>query len=74
MFVVLFPAYTTVIGALKPAGKLLDHPLLPDAFTLDVLQEAWTEGRLGRYLLNSAVVAIIVTSPVVTSVLSGYAF
>ena len=27
-FVVLFPVYTTVIGALKPAGKLLEHPLV----------------------------------------------
>jgi sn-glycerol 3-phosphate transport system permease protein len=74
-FAVLFPAYTTVIGALKPSGKLLDNPLLPDAFTLDVLQEAWTEGRLGRYLLNSFVVAALITFlQIVTSVLSGYAF
>jgi sn-glycerol 3-phosphate transport system permease protein len=74
-FVVLFPAYTTVIGAFKPAGKLLDNPLLPDAFTLDVFREAWTEGRLGRYLVNSVIVAVIITlCQVVTSVLSGYAF
>ncbi len=74
-FVVLFPVYTTVIGALKPAGKLLQNPLIPDSFTLEVLRDAWTEGRLGRYLLNSAIVAIIVTlAQVVTSVLSGYAF
>ena len=74
-FVVLFPAYTTVIGALKPAGKLLDNPLLPDAITFDVLQEAWTDGRLGRYLFNSFVVAAVITiCQVVTSVLSGYAF
>lgn len=74
-FVVLFPVYTTVIGAFKPTGKLLDNPLLPDAFTLDVFREAWTNGHLGRYLLNSAVVAILVTVlQVVTSVLSGYAF
>lgn len=74
-FVVLFPVYTTVIGALKPAGKLLRNPLLPDAFTLELFRDAWTEGRLDRYLLNSAIVAIIVTlAQVVTSVLSGYAF
>lgn len=74
-FVVLFPVYTTVIGAFKPAGKLLDNPLLPDAFTLDAFHDAWTDGRLGRYLVNSFVVAAIVTiCQVVTSVLSGYAF
>jgi sn-glycerol 3-phosphate transport system permease protein len=73
--VVLFPVYTTVIGAFKPTGKLLDNPLLPDAFTLDVLADAWTDGRLGRYLFNSFVVAAIVTvCQVVTSLLSGYAF
>jgi sn-glycerol 3-phosphate transport system permease protein len=74
-FVVLFPVYTTVIGAFKPSGQLLDNPLLPDAFTLDNFQEAWTDGRLGRYLFNSFVVAVIITvGQLVTSVLSGYAF
>ena len=74
-FVVLFPVYTTVIGALKPTGKLLDNPLLPDAFTLENFRDAWTDGRLGRYLFNSFVVAAIITvAQLVTSVLSGYAF
>ena len=74
-FVVLFPVYTTVIAAFKPTDSVLLHPLVPDAFTLDVLREAWTEGHLGRYLFNSLVVAVIVTiGQVVTSVLSGYAF
>lgn len=45
---ILFPVYTTVVAALKPGNKVLDNPLLPDAFTLDVLRSAWTEGRLGR--------------------------
>ena len=71
-FVVLFPMYTTVIAAFKPKDRVLLHPLVPDAFTLDVFREAWTEGHLGRYLFNSLVVAIIVTvGQVVTSVLSG---
>ena len=74
-FVVLFPVYTTVIAAFKPTDRVLLHPLVPDAFTLDVFREAWTEGHLGRYLFNSLVVAIIVTlGQVVSSVLSGYAF
>jgi len=55
-FVVLFPIYTTVIAALKPGDKVLENPLLPDAFTLDVLRDAWSSGHLGRYLANSAVV------------------
>jgi sn-glycerol 3-phosphate transport system permease protein len=60
---------------LKPGNKVLENPLLPDAFTLDVLREAWTEGHLGRYLLNSLIVTVVVTvATIVTSVLSGYAF
>jgi sn-glycerol 3-phosphate transport system permease protein len=74
-FIVLFPVYTTVIAALKPGNKVLQNPLLPDAFTLDVLADAWSSGRLGRYLFNSLVVALIVTVfQVVTSVLAAYAF
>jgi len=74
-FVVLFPIYTTVIGAFKPPGALLDRPLVPGPFTLDMFRQAWTDGHLGRYLLNSLVVAAIITiGQLVTSVLSGYAF
>ena len=73
--IVLFPMYTTVIAALKPGDEVLDNPLLPTAFTLDVLREAWTSGHLGRYLLNSLVVSVIVTVfQLVTSVLAAYAF
>lgn len=74
-FLVLFPVYTTVVAALKPGEKVLQNPLVPDSFTLQVLADAWSEGRLGRYLLNSFVVAAIVTiAQVITSMLSAYAF
>lgn len=74
-FVVVFPVYTTVIAALKPGDKVLQRPLLPDSFTFEVLADAWTSGRLGRYLLNSFIVAVVVTLfQVVTSLLSAYAF
>lgn len=74
-FIVLFPMYTTVIAALKPGNRVLQNPLVPDAFTLDVLREAWQQGQLGRFIVNSLVVALIVTVfQVGTSVLSGYAF
>lgn len=72
---ILFPVYTTVIAALKPGNKVLENPLVPDAFTLRVLGDAWTEGRLGRYLLNSTAVAVIITAvQLVTSIVSAYAF
>jgi sn-glycerol 3-phosphate transport system permease protein len=74
-FLVLFPIYTTVIASMKPGSKILDRPLLPDHVTFDVLRNAWTTGRLGRYLVNSTIVAVIVVvAQVVTSILSAYAF
>lgn len=74
-FVVLFPIYTTVVAALKPGSEVLENPLVPTTITFDVLVEAWNEGRLGRYLFNSFVVAIVVTvAQVITSVLAAYAF
>jgi len=73
--VVLFPLYTTLVAAFKPGSKVLHRPLVPDSFTLQTLADAWSDGNLGRYLLNSAVVAVVVTVfQVVTSLLSGYAF
>lgn len=74
-FVVLFPVYTTIVASLKPGEKVLQNPLVPDSFTLDILREAWTDGRLGRYLVNSLVVAVVVTLfQAVTSLMSAYAF
>jgi sn-glycerol 3-phosphate transport system permease protein len=74
-FLVLFPIYTTVVASLKPSDEVLRNPLVPGSFTLDVLRDAWSDGHLGRYLLNSFVVAAVVTvAQLVTSVLSAYAF
>ncbi len=74
-FIVVFPVYTTVVASLKPGERVLQNPLVPDAFTLDILREAWTEGRLGRFIFNSLLVAVVVTVfQVATSVMSGYAF
>ena len=74
-FVTLFPVYTTVVAAFKPGDRVLVNPLIPDAFTLEPIMNAWSDGNLGRYLFNSFVVAAIVTiAQVVTSLLSGYAF
>jgi sn-glycerol 3-phosphate transport system permease protein len=73
--IVLFPIYTTLVAALKPGNKVLVNPLVPDAFTLDIFRAAWDEGHLGRYMLNSIIVAVVVTViQAITSVLSAYAF
>jgi sn-glycerol 3-phosphate transport system permease protein len=64
-----------VIAAFKPGNTVFRRPLVPDGFTLDVLRDAWDQGRLGRYLVNSAVVAVLITvAQLVTSTLSAYAF
>jgi sn-glycerol 3-phosphate transport system permease protein len=73
--VVLLPIYATLVAALKPGNQVLNRPFVPGPVTLDVFRDAWTQGRMGRYLVNSAVVAVIVTAAqLVTSVLSAYAF
>jgi sn-glycerol 3-phosphate transport system permease protein len=73
--IVLFPIYTTLVAALKPGNKVLVNPLVPSDLTFDIFRAAWNEGHLDRYMLNSFIVATIVTvAQVVTAVLSGYAF
>ncbi len=72
---ILFPIWVMLVGALKPGNKVLQDPLLPTSVTLDTLRQAWRDGNLGRSLVNSTVVAVIVTvAQVVTAVLSAYAF
>jgi sn-glycerol 3-phosphate transport system permease protein len=75
--VVLLPIYATLIGALKPGDKLLDYPrsLLPVDLTFSTFTEAWRVGGLGRYLVNSAIVSLLITAgQIVTSVMAAYAF
>ena len=73
--IVLFPIYVMVIGALKPGNKVLENPLLPSNITFGTLTRAWRSGQLGRAMVNSTVVAVVVTvAQVVTSVLAAYSF
>jgi sn-glycerol 3-phosphate transport system permease protein len=74
---VVLPLYSTLIGSLKPGTKFLDFPrtLYPVDLTFDTLREAWTSAHMGRYLANSALVAIAITlGQLVTSTLAAYAF
>jgi sn-glycerol 3-phosphate transport system permease protein len=74
-FIVIFPIYMMVVGALKPGNKVLVNPLLPTDFTIGTLTEAWRTGHLGRALWNSAYVSVLITlAQVVTSILAAYAF
>jgi sn-glycerol 3-phosphate transport system permease protein len=74
-FVVLFPVYTMVVASLKPGNKSLRTPLVPSNLTFQTLSDAWSNGHLGRYMINSVIVATVVTiAQLVTSVLAAYAF
>lgn len=76
-FVVLVPIYVTVLNSLLNPGEILGRP--PKLFTFSPewnnYATAFTEGHLGRYLVNSFVVtSIIVIGQLGTSILAGYAF
>lgn len=75
--VVLFPVYSALVLSLQPAGNLFGFPgiLLPTDPTFDTFSAAWRQGNLGTYLVNSAVVSVLITAAqLVTSVLAAYAF
>lgn len=75
--VVLFPIYVAIAIAVQPGERIVDFPslLIPDTIQLDNFRQAFDQGHLGRYLLNSAgVTAAIVVGQVVTSILAAYAF
>ncbi len=76
-FIVLFPIYMTVLNSLLTPGEILHRP--PTLFTLSpewsTYSQAFTDGKMARYLVNSFVVAgFIVLGQVGTSILAGYAF
>ena len=69
--IILLPIYVLLVAALKPGNEVLKRPFVPTNLTLQTLRDAWTDGHLGRYLFNSAVMALIVTvAQLTTSVLS----
>jgi sn-glycerol 3-phosphate transport system permease protein len=75
--VVLFPVYMTLIRALSAPLAYVQQgqPLYPVDPEWDVFSRAFSEGDLGRHLLLSAVVTIIITAgQLVTSVLAAYTF
>src|SRR5215216_2943159 len=75
--VIFLPVVTALAGSVQPSQRLFDFPgvLFPKSIDLDPYSEAFRTARLGRYLLNSAVVTtVIVAGQVVTSVLAAYAF
>jgi sn-glycerol 3-phosphate transport system permease protein len=73
--IVLFPIYAAVMVAQKPFGELGDLGVLaPDRIAFGNVPDALTETGMGRYLVNSLLVATMITlGQLATSVLGGYA-
>lgn len=75
--IVLFPIYIAVVDSLIKPGQFADQPplLFPTSPQWHSYSTAWSQGNLGVYLRNSAVVTLAITAgQVITSILSGYAF
>lgn len=74
--VVLFPVWTAVMTATKPLAELGSLRLLvPDRVDGSGFVDAFRDARLGRYLVNSALVAVAITVlQVITSILAAYVF
>jgi sn-glycerol 3-phosphate transport system permease protein len=75
--IVLAPVWAVLMQALKSGPDALDHPrsLLPTDLTLDTMRAAWNQGDLGRLMVNSTVMSVLVTAGVlVTSLFAAYAF
>ena len=74
---VVFPVYMTLVRALStPVAYINDGlPLYPVAIEWDIFRRAFTEGELGRRMVLSAVVTVIIAScQLATSILCAYAF
>lgn len=75
--IVLFPIYIAVVDSLLTPGQFAYQPplLFPTDPQWHTYSAAWTQGNLGVYLRNSAIVTVAITAgEIVTSVLAGYAF
>src|SRR4029077_5452785 len=75
--VVIFPLYMTVVNSLLTPEQIAARPptFFPTHPEWGSYSSAWSDGHMGRYLINSAIVTTIITvGQVVTAILAGYAF
>jgi ABC-type glycerol-3-phosphate transport system permease component len=76
-FIVIFPLYMTVVNSLLRPDEIAARPptFFPTNPQWDSYSQAWDAGNMSRYLVNSAIVTLIITvGQVVTAILAGYAF
>lgn len=76
LFISVMPVLWIVLAALKDSSELNQNPFAwPTSITFENIVEAWTVGKMGKYFLNSIIVAfprVIVI--LILSSLAGYAF
>ncbi|MFF0343027.1 carbohydrate ABC transporter permease [Kribbella sp. NPDC004875] len=72
----VFPFAWMVMTAFRPADEMFDlNRILPDHFTVHGFQQLFAGSSFGRYVLNSAIVALAaMIIAVFISCLTGYAF
>lgn len=76
MLVVLLPIWGMLMSAFKTDTQITVSPFsLPETWTLENFQRAWTVGKFNIFFKNSVIVTTaVVISSVFLSILSGYAF
>lgn len=76
MLIVLLPIWGMLNSAFKSDSQIVSSPFgLPESWTFENFQKAWTVGKFNVFFKNSVIVTttVVVTS-VFLSILSGYAF
>jgi len=76
MLIVLLPVWGMLMSAFKSNTQIASSPFsLPQTWTLENFQQAWTVGKFNVFFKNSVIVTTaVVISSVFLSTLSGYAF
>ncbi|MEY3360838.1 MAG: hypothetical protein RL531_557 [Actinomycetota bacterium] len=75
--IVLFPIYITIVNSLLAPSQISARPpvLFPTDPTWGAYSDAWNQGSMSRYLVNSIIVTtLIVVGQIVTATLAAYAF
>ena len=75
--VILFPIYITIVNSLLPPHDITSRPpkLFPTDPQWSSYADAWNQGHMSTYMVNSAIVTVVITlGQVVTAILAGYAF
>ncbi|MCD2172097.1 carbohydrate ABC transporter permease [Rhizobium sp. C4] len=71
----LFPVYWMIVTSLRPANKVFERSLWPTAASLDNYTYALNAIPIGQMLVNTLIVAAIVTVvQLITGLLAAYAF